>query len=154
MSDYLSPEDFNFDNLENRSKEISKAGGYNKNYVAVKRDPSISNLTKEQEEQQNKVEYDGFATGTAKWATNFAGSIITGAADLIGGVLDVGDWHHTLDALEDVPYLGSAIKYGTPVGWLSGLSKIIDNTIGDGEDYVGNWIMDNSITDGIKDYIA
>jgi hypothetical protein len=82
-----------------------------------------------------------------------AGTIITSTADLVGGVLDVGDWHHTLDALEDVPYLGKAIKYGTPIGWLSGLSKIIDNTIGDGEDYVGNWIMDNSITNAIDDYI-
>jgi len=148
----LSPEDFNFNNLATKGKESLKATGFNPNYTPVKREPSISNADKFA--QEAKPEYDTLASGVGKFITNTLGSFITSTADLVGGVLDVGDWHHTIDALDSIPYVGTGIKYGTGLAALSGLSKMIDNTIGDGEDYVGNWIMDNSITNAIDEYIA
>ena len=72
-------------------------------------------------ENNSAEEYDNFFTGGAKFIGNTVGTILSSTLDFVGGILDVGDWHHTLDAVEKIPYVGNALSIVTGT---KGLSEI------------------------------
>ena len=153
MSDYNKV----FEDLNKEIKQVNaktKEEGYKlpqiRNFTPVKKEPTISNVP----EKEEVKETDSALDATFKWLSNTVATIGSSTLDLVGGALDVGDWHHTLDVVNKIPYTGgnyNPLVLG--VNAINEFSRFIDNTIGDGEDYVGNWIMDSDINKSMQQFV-
>jgi hypothetical protein len=154
MSDYKNIiEDLNSQIAnEELAAEISPELPQLRGSIPIKREPTISNISEKKEKEIK--EPDGALDATFKWLSNTVATIGSSTLDFVGGAFDVGDWHHTLDVVNKIPYTGGNLNPAVAfINGVSEFSRFIDNTIGDGEDYVGNWIMDSDINKSLQQFV-
>lgn len=119
---------YNFDSLGAGPKTAQKIA-YEREEAARKNkalELQKEKLEKEQEDDRGVIDY------TSQWITNTALKTTAMVGDM-AHLFDVGDYHN---------YMPESWKRGYNPLYMA--SKFIDNTIGDGEYEVGNWVSNNT----------